>query len=84
MTGVQTCALPISITLGVELDFKAIYNVHKYVGVSFGLHMGYAFGFSAQSVIDGMISGTPSVGGVENPVEYDHSFIVGLNFGLIF
>ena len=32
-----------SFTIGGEVEFKAIYNFHKYVGVTFGILLGYHF-----------------------------------------
>ena len=69
------------ITLGTELEFKAIYNVHKYVGISFGLQMGYAFGFTAEKIFNDALAG----GAVDvSTIEYKHSFVIGFNFGIIF
>ena len=80
------------INIGGELEFKAIYNVHKYVGISFGLHMAYALGFTGEQTLKDMISGaggstggtTPPATSEPIPVTLDHSFTIGFNFGVIF
>ena len=77
------------LTLGGELEFKAIYNVHEYVGISFGLHMAYAFGFSAKQLAKdalGDISSidTSDIKGLLKQIEVEHNFVIGFNFGIIF
>ena len=75
-------------TIGGELEFKAIYNVHKYVGISFGLHMGYAIGFNAGPLADDILAGNTTdfsdIKALLKRVEVDHNFIIGVNFGIIF
>ena len=76
------------ITFGAEMEFKAIYNVHKYVGISFGLHMGYAFGFDARQIANDALNGNDmdfsDICGLLNQIDVDHNFTVGFNFGVIF
>ena len=73
------------LTLGAEIEFKAIYNVHKYVGISFGLHMGYAFGFSILEFAENTIAGIPTGDGdIFSQMSMDHNFTIGVNFGVIF
>ncbi|MGL5253812.1 MAG: hypothetical protein ACRC9L_02140 [Brevinema sp.] len=56
-------------TLGGELEFKAIYNFHRYVGVSFGLQMGYYF---------------VPMGLARDENFYDQNVRINLSAGLIF
>ena len=61
--------------IGGEVDFKVIYNVHKHVGVTFGLNMGYMFSLDISEVQkpDGSYQ-----------VIHNNGFAWNLNFGVIF
>ncbi len=56
--------------LGGEIDFKAIYNFHKYVGATAGFTMGYAL--------------SPNFYDYKASSPLDHGFVWGFNLGFIF
>ncbi|MGL5955940.1 MAG: hypothetical protein ACRC0X_04965 [Brevinema sp.] len=59
--------------IGGELEFKAIYNVHKYLGVSFGFVLGYTFA--------PVINTDPNA---TSPFFLEHGLTWGFNVGLMF
>lgn len=61
--------------IGGEVDFKVIYNVHKHVGITFGLNMGYQFSLDASELKkpDGSFG-----------VIHNNGFMWNFNFGVIF
>ncbi len=69
------------VILGGEVDFKAIYNFTREIGVTFGLNMGYnlSAGASVPEDIDAIGPGVP-----QTAIIFDHSFVWALNFGIIF
>ena len=68
------------IIIGGELEFKAIYNVHKYTGITFGLHMGYVASLDASEVLVDMLNQIPS----EGEFHVDHGFTWAFSIGMIF
>lgn len=66
--------------IGGELEFKAIYNVHKYTGITFGLHMGYVASVDASTMLEGMLG----VSEDEGSLNIDHGFTWAFSIGMIF
>ena len=64
------------VMLGGEVDFKVIYNLHKFVGFTFGLAVGYHVSF------DGTKANTTSGGIPEATI--NNGFSWNLNFGVMF
>ncbi|MGL5721254.1 MAG: hypothetical protein ACRCY4_02480 [Brevinema sp.] len=64
-------------TLGGEVELKAIYNFHKYVGITFGVLLGYHF----SPDLSPFLGGTPT-----DPTQpiYDQNFRGNFSVGLIF
>ncbi len=65
--------------LGGEIDFKTIYNFHKYVGATFGFSAGYSASLDASGIIKAF-SGDESA----SALAIAHGFHWGFNIGLIF
>jgi len=72
-TGINT-----PVNLGVELNLKAVYNMHKYAAITFGFNIGYELGYSIGAIV------MPSI--YHNPPKmmFDHAMIFGFNVGLLF
>ena len=72
----EVTSLHYPVILGGEVDFKVIYNIHKYVGITFGLNMGYQVSF------DGTKANTTS-GAIPEAI-INNGFSWNLNFGVMF
>ena len=62
--------------LGGEVDFKVIYNINKYTGITFGLNVGY------QASLD--LSKANTTSGSIPELIINNGFSWGLNFGVMF
>ena len=72
----EVTTLHYPVVLGGEVDFKVIYNLHKFAGFTFGLNIGYQVSF------DGTKANTTS-GGIPEVI-INNGFSWGLNFGVMF
>ena len=73
-------AIRYPVILGGEVDFKVIYNVHKYVGITFGLNVGYQVSLDLSKFPLG--AGSTSTGIPELVI--NNGFTWGLSFGVMF
>ncbi|MGL4677697.1 MAG: hypothetical protein ACRCWI_08575 [Brevinema sp.] len=68
--------------LGIELDFKAIYNLHKYVAITFGPSFSYQTSYTLRNdkLTDAEGFPIPTTQGIH----WENAFVWGLSVGLIF
>ena len=66
--------------LGGEIDFKVIYNIGKYVGITFGLNMGYQFSFDLSKT---PLNTSSAVSSIPEAI-INNGFTWNLNFGVMF
>ncbi|MGL5955941.1 MAG: hypothetical protein ACRC0X_04970 [Brevinema sp.] len=80
ISAIKSLTFPVNI--GGEVDFKAIYNFHKYIGVTFGFNIGYSFALDGSIIkVIGDLTG-PGI-----PPTYilaDHNLVWSFNVGVIF
>ncbi|MGL4561814.1 MAG: hypothetical protein ACRCV0_05965 [Brevinema sp.] len=70
------------LNIGIELDFKSIYNFTDKVAITFGLNMGYIFSYTQRykPVYDG--EGFPLP--IPTGLYFEHGLIGGLTVGVLF
>ena len=72
----EVTSLHYPVIFGGEVDFKVIYNIHKYTGFTFGLNVGYQVSFDATKA-------NTSSGAIPEII-INNGFSWNLNFGVMF
>lgn len=64
------------VNLGIEISLKTVYNIQKYLGITFGANIGYEQSFSAGNL--------PTDNGASSPLKLDGALTYGFSVGLLF
>ncbi|MGL4367463.1 MAG: hypothetical protein ACRCTQ_04190 [Brevinemataceae bacterium] len=70
------------INMGVELDFKTVYNFQKFAAVTFGMNFGYNLGYEYLSSVPTDSSGYPLPHKIG--INILQAFVWGINIGFLF
>ncbi|MGL5956151.1 MAG: hypothetical protein ACRC0X_06045 [Brevinema sp.] len=70
------------VVLGVELDFKTIYNFHKYTAITFGTSFAYHTSYTLRNDNLTDLEGFPIP--MTQGIHLEHAFVWGLSLGVLF